>query len=81
MKAAEAVVVWETLPVELAETEERVAEPEDTVLPPAPVPVFQEVYQGWRNQRDIPWNDIPAPTPAPSNPPTSGPLERPGGFV
>lgn len=46
----------------------------------APVPMVQDVYQAWTNQKDIPWVP-PTPTPEPVKPLNRGPLERPGGFI
>lgn len=70
-------------PVELEvlyfEPEENVV-PVEEPLPPITVPMVEEVYQGWRNQKNVPLGPV-VKTPELSPKPISGPLQRPDGFV
>lgn len=45
------------------------------------IPMVEEVYSAWKNQKEIPWVP-PIKTPEPINkPPNRGPLARPDGFI
>lgn len=58
------------------------SEPVEAHEPPlVTVPMVQDVYGAWKNQKEIPWVP-PVKTPEPINkPPNRGPLARPDGFI
>lgn len=69
---------FESLPLvtEIEKEAEKVSEE-----PPVTVKKVEEVYQGWRNQRDIPWTNPSVPSAPVKQQTVKGPLQRPDGFV
>lgn len=74
--------VSEPMPSEVLyfEPEERICEEVEEALPPITIPMVEEVYQGWRNQKNVPLGPV-VKSPELLPKPISGPLQRPDGFV